>query len=244
MPRKPTAGGRTSRVAPRAQPQRRTVPAKSAPKTARAAGKHVRTRKVEPQARRQAILDAALAIFAERGFDAARLDDVAARAGVAKGTLYLYFHDKEALFEELIRSAVKPVFEGMSQAARADDVPAPQVLGAFFALFEKEVLGTHRKLLLRLVISEGPRFPAIAEFYHREVVSRGLRMLRSVVERGARNGELAGDAPARFPQLVVAPLLMAVIWDGLFAKLDPLDTRGLLRAHLDLLTGKPGRNAP
>ena len=81
MPRKPTAGGRTSRVAPRAQPQRRTVPAKSAAKTARAAGKHVRTRKVEPQARRQAILDAALAIFAERGFDAARLDDVAARAG-------------------------------------------------------------------------------------------------------------------------------------------------------------------
>jgi AcrR family transcriptional regulator len=199
---------------------------------------------LEPQARRLEILYAALATVAVRGFDAAGLHDGAPRAGVAKGTLYLYFHDKEALFEELIRGAVKPVFEGMSQAARADDVPAAQVLAAFFALFEKEVLGTHRRLLLRLVISEGPRFPAIAEFYHREVVSRGLRMLRGVAARGVRDGEFSSDAVARFPQLVVAPLLMAVIWDGLFAKLDPLDARGLLRAHLELLAGKPARTAP
>jgi AcrR family transcriptional regulator len=243
MPRKAKAIGRTPRMAPRAR-QRRAAPAKTGPKAARGAATPVRARRVEPQARRQAILDAALAIFAERGFDAARLDDVAARAGVAKGTLYLYFHDKEALFEELIRGAVKPVFEGMSQAAQADDVPASEVFGAFFTLFEKEVLGTHRKLLLRLVISEGPRFPAIAEFYHREVVSRGLRMLREVAARGAREGDLATDAAARFPQLIVAPLLMAVIWDSLFAKLDPLDARGLLRAHLELLAGKPARTAP
>ena len=70
-----------------------------------------RARKVEPETRRQAILDAALAVFAERGFEAARLDDVAARAGVAKGTLYLYFRDKEALFEELVRGAVSPIIE-------------------------------------------------------------------------------------------------------------------------------------
>jgi AcrR family transcriptional regulator len=244
MPRMQKAGKRTARVAPRAQQRRTATLAKSAPTTARGAGTPARGRRVEPQARRQAILDAALAIFAERGFDAARLDDVAARAGVAKGTLYLYFHDKEALFEELIRSAVKPVFEGISQAARADDVPASEIFAAFFTLFEKEVLDTHRKLLLRLVISEGPRFPAIAEFYHREVVSRGLRMLREVAARGVRDGEFSSDAVARFPQLVVAPLLMAVIWDGLFAKLDPLDARGLLRAHLELLAGKPARTAP
>jgi AcrR family transcriptional regulator len=244
MPRKPTAPERTRHPAPRRRP-RATGAAKAARASAgTCARKTPRARKVEPHARRQAILEAALAIFAERGFDAARLDDVAARAGVAKGTLYLYFRDKEALFEELIRSAVKPLFEGMSQAARASDVPVSKVLAAFFDLFEKEILGTHRKLLLRLVISEAPRFPAIAEFYHREVVSRGLRMLREVAARGTREGDLATDAAARFPQLIVAPLLMAVIWDSLFAKLDPLDTRGLLRAHLELLAGKSARAAP
>ena len=88
------------------------------------AAKPDRLRRVEPAARRQAILDAALSVFAERGFEAARLDDVAARAGVAKGTLYLYFRDKEALFEELMRSAVSPIIEAVSRAASAPDMPA------------------------------------------------------------------------------------------------------------------------
>ena len=82
-----------------------------------------RLRSIEPAARREAILDAALTVFAERGFEAARLDDVAARAGVAKGTLYLYFKDKEALFEEVVRSAVSPVVERLSVLAAAPDMP-------------------------------------------------------------------------------------------------------------------------
>jgi AcrR family transcriptional regulator len=196
---------------------------------------------MQPEARRQAILDAALTVFAESGFAAARLDDVAARAGVAKGTLYLHFRDKEALFEELVRSAVLPIIDQVSQAAAAPDVRAEDVLEAIFALFLKEVFGTRRKLLLRLILAEGPRFPAIAEFYYREVVSRGLRLMRGVAERGVRRGEFASDAPARYPQLIVAPLLMAVLWDGLFAKIDPLDVPGLMRAHRELLTGKPRR---
>jgi AcrR family transcriptional regulator len=204
----------------------------------RAASKPPRARKVEPEARRLAILDAALHVFAERGFEAARLDDVAARAGVAKGTLYLYFRDKEALFEELVRSAVSPIIEAVSQAASAPDVPAQAILDTFFALFQKEVLGTKRKLLLRLIIAEGPRFPKVAEFYHREVVMRGIGLMRTVAERAARRGEFASDAAARFPQLIVAPLILAVVWDSLFARIDPLDVAGLLRAHQEVLTGK------
>ena len=205
---------------------------------ARAARKPARARKVEPEARRQAILDAALAVFAERGFEAARLEDVAARAGVAKGTLYLYFRDKEALFEELVRGAVSPIMEAVSRAASAPDVPAHVILETFFDLFRKEVLGTKRKLLLRLIIAEGPRFPRVAEFYHREVVTRGMALMRGVAERAVRKGEFAGDAVARFPQLIVAPLILAVVWDSLFARIDPLDVGGLLRAHRELLTGK------
>ena len=228
---------------------------KSGQKSGRSAGKAslrslVQTSSKRParrstaEARRQSILAAALTVFASHGFAAARLDDVAARAGVAKGTLYLYFRDKEALFEALVRSAVSPLLQHMSKVATAPEISPLQALETFFALFAKEVLGTERKLLLRLIVAEGPRFPAIAEFYYREVVAHGLGIMRALAERAADEGVFASDAAARFPQLIVAPLLMAVLWDGLFATIDPLDVDGLLRAHRQVLTGKPEKDAP
>jgi len=213
------------------------VKAKPARKPAKPA-KRTRAPKVDADTRRQAILDAALSVFAEHGFEAARLDEV----GVAKGTLYLYFRHKEALFEELVRNAVAPVIEALGKVATNPAVPPAVVLDAFFAMFEKEVLGTRRKLLLRLIIAEGPRFPAIAAFYYREVVSRGLKLMRGVAERAVANGEFATDAPARYPQLIIAPLLVSVLWDGMFAKIDPLDVGGMLRAHRELLCAKPNRS--
>lgn len=201
------------------------------------------SRKVDAAARRQAILDAALTVFAERGYEAARLDDMAAKAGVAKGTLYLYFKDKEALFEALVRGAVSPILGQASAAAAMPGMKAAAVLDLFFTLFQKEVLGTNRKLLLRLIISEGPRFPALAEFYYREVVSQGLKLMRTVAQNAVASGEFTSDAAVRFPQLIVAPLLMAAIWDGMFSRLDPLDVPGLLHAHRELLTGRPQRSA-
>ena len=197
-----------------------------------------RARKAEPAARRDAILDAALTVFAERGFEAARLDDVAAQAGVAKGTLYLYFKDKEALFEEVVRSAASPIVERLSVLAAAPDMPMTVMLDALFGLFEKEVLGTRRKLLIRLIIAEGPRFPRIAEFYFRDVISRIMPMLSKIAQRAADRGELPNDAVARYPQLVAAPLLLSVIWDGLFARISPLDVTDFLRAHRDVLTAQ------
>ena len=202
-----------------------------------------RLRKVAPEVRRQASLEAALSVFAERGFAAARLDDVAERAGVAKGTLYLYFRSKEALFEALIRYAVSPVLAQVGKIAAEPDVPPVKALQAFFDLFQTEVLGSDRKLLLRLIIAEGSRFPAQAEIYYREVVSRGLSLMRGLAQRAARDGSFATPAPARYPQLIVAPLLVAVIWDALFAKVDPLDVGGFLRAHLEALRGEGRKGA-
>jgi AcrR family transcriptional regulator len=237
--KRPTTGRRTATGKARAAASASGPAARS-----KAPARRTRAPKVETEARRQAILDAALSVFAEHGFEAARLDDVAERAGVAKGTLYLYFKHKEALFEDLVRSAVTPVIDTLSKVATNPAVPAGAVLDAFFAAFEREVLGTRRKLLLRLIIAEGPRFPAIAKFYHREVVSRGLELMRAVAERAVQSGEFATDAAARFPQLIVAPLLVSVIWDGLFAKIDPLDVGGLLRAHRQMLAAKPGKQVP
>ena len=203
-----------------------------------------RTRKLLPAQRKQLILDAALAVFSEHGFEAARLDDVAARAGVAKGTLYLYFDDKETLFEEVVRGAVTPILEHLSALAAASEMPIAKVLEALFAMFEKDVLATKRKLVIRLVISEGPRFPRIGEFYYRNVISRVLPLIRTMAERAVAHGELSTDALARYPQLVAAPLLVAVIWDALFQRIEPLDFADFFRAHREMLEAGKRRAKP
>lgn len=197
----------------------------------------------ESEARRRAILDAALVEFAAHGFAAARLDDVARRAVVAKGTLYLYFADKEALFEALVQGSIRPLLDNLQSIATLPDVPTRQVLRMLFATFAREVLGSDRKLLLRLLITEGARFPRLVRFYHAEIVTPGLALMRGLMARAAAKGEIASDAPARFPQLVMAPLLLAVVWDMLFDRVQPLDVEGLIDAHVGLLLGE-GRAAP
>lgn len=196
----------------------------------------------ESGARRQAILDAALVEFAADGFAATRLDDVARRAGIAKGTLYLYFADKEALFEALVQGSIRPLLDNLRNVAALPDVPTRHVLKLLFATFAREVLAGDRKLLLRLLITEGARFPRLVKFYHAEIVTPGLAMMRALMTCAAERGEIASDAPARFPQLVMAPLLMAVVWDMLFGRIQPLDAEGLIDAHIGLLFGE-GRAA-
>jgi AcrR family transcriptional regulator len=244
--REGTSRARNSSARPTGSPQARPAKRRAGPAKrprAQASTATSSNRKVDAAARREAILDAALTVFAERGYEAARLEDMAKRAGVAKGTVYLYFKDKQALLEALVRGAVTPMLGQVAEAAAAPGMKPLDVLDFFFALFQKEVLGTKRKLLLRLIMSEGPRFPALAEFYYREVVSQGLKLMRAVAAQAVANGEFKSDAAQRFPQLIVAPMMMAAIWDGLFSKIDPLDVPGLLQAHRELLTGSPGRSA-
>jgi AcrR family transcriptional regulator len=187
--------------------------------------------------RRRAILAAALQEFSARGFAAARLDDVAVAAGIAKGTIYLYFRDKEALFQDLIRSEMSPVVATL-ETALALDLPVRVVAERAVELFVREIYGTSRRDIIRLIISEGPRFPKLAEFYYREVVSRGIAAVRALLVRAVERGELRSDAVIRFPQLLVAPGIVAIIWNGLFETYAPLDVQALMRAHLDLLLGE------
>jgi AcrR family transcriptional regulator len=187
--------------------------------------------------RRKAILAAALQEFSARGFAAARLDDVAVRAGIAKGTIYLYFQDKEALFQDLIRSEMGPVV-GTLESALSLDLSARAVAERAVELFLREILGTSRKDIIRLIISEGPRFPKLAEFYYHEVVARGIAAVRALLARALERGELRSDAISRFPQLLVAPGIMAILWKSLFEAHAPLDVHALMRAHLDLLFGE------
>lgn len=187
--------------------------------------------------RREAILAAALDEFAARGFADARLDDVAVRAGVAKGTIYLYFPDKESLFQELVRTMLTPIV-GSIAAAPVQDLPARAVAEMLVNVFVSQIYRTRRKDVLRLIIAEGPRFPQLAEFYYREVIARVLPAVRTMFARAVERGELTSDALARFPQLLVSPALMAIIWNSLFERFSPLDVEELMRAHLELLFGR------
>jgi len=187
--------------------------------------------------RRQAIIEAALDEFTARGFAATRLDDIAKRAGVAKGTIYLHFKDKESMFEELIRTAIVPLV-GRMHAPPPIGGSVRDAIETFAKTFIQEVASTRRGDIVRVIVAEGPRFPAIADFYYREVVSRGLAGMRALIELGIARGEIKQKNLARFPQIVVAPALIAVIWQSLFSKHAPLDAIEMFHTHLDLIFGE------
>ena len=187
--------------------------------------------------RKAAIVAAALDEFVARGFTATRLDDVAKRAGVAKGTIYLHFKDKEALFEELVRTAIVPVVERITTPPAAIG-SIRDALEMFANMFIQEVANTRRADIIRLIVAEGPRFPAIADFYYREVISRGLAAMRMLIEAGIARGEIRQKELKDFPQIVVAPAIVAIVWKSLFERHSPLDARAMLRVHLDLIFGE------
>ena len=191
------------------------------------------SRQARSTERRGAILAAALDEFSTRGFEAARLDDVARRAGVAKGTIYLYFRDKESLFQELIRSMLTPLI-GTIEAMGEADVPLSVMAEHIADLFVREVYETRRKDVIRLMISEGRRFPKLAEFYYREVLSRIIAAIRAILRRAVTRGEIP-ESLVEFPQIIAAPGLVAIVWNGLFERFEPLDIRKMMKTHVELL---------
>ena len=221
-------------VAPRPLVSRSDSPASGAASPSAPDGPPRRKRAEKSQARREAILAAALDEFTERGFALTRMDDVARRAGVGKGTIYLHFKDKESLFQQLVTTMLGPIVMQLRKLPD-EDRPVRFVLERLFTVFAKEIYGTKRREVLRLVMTEGPRFPPLAEFYYHEVVEPAITMVRGLLDRACARGELRQERLAEFPQLVVAPALVAVIWSGLFDRFAPLDMAGLMRAHLDLL---------
>jgi hypothetical protein len=102
-------------------------------------------------------------------------------------------------------------------------------------VFAREVFTTHRKDVIRLVLTEGARFPVISEFYYREVVSRVMKVLSGLAQRAVDRGELPNDALVRFPQLLGAPGIVAIIWSGLFDRWAKIDVEAFMRAYLDLI---------
>ncbi|PWE57353.1 TetR/AcrR family transcriptional regulator [Metarhizobium album] len=202
--------------------------------------KESKRKAVSPEQRKREILDAAFAVFTERGFAATRIEDIAARAGIAKGTVYLHFADKEALFTGLVAGLASPVLAEIGAVAIRDGLTGRQAVTLLYDTFVRLVLRTERRHLIRLIISEGPAFPAIAEIYHRDVISVGLKALQQVLSRAAERGELRAPAVAAVPQIVASPLILSIVWGSLFERLEPLDTKKLFDAFLDTLFMPPG----
>ena len=189
------------------------------------------------EARHQEIVDAGLTVFGERGFAAARLEDVAARAGVSKGTLYLYFPNKEELFKAVVREAILPNLEMAERLLAGSQGPSFAVLETLLTLFAARVLKTRAGAIPKLIIAEAGNFPDLARFYHEEVIRRAFALLSAVLERGVARGEFRPVDVDSTVRLIVAPMLMSALWRSSFEALEdrPLDVSALLKAHLDAL---------
>jgi AcrR family transcriptional regulator len=194
---------------------------------------HCPLRKRRKEARPDEIIEAARAVFVERGFAAAKVDEIATRAGASKGTVYLYFPTKEALFEAVMRVNLLSVIESSAASIMADDnATAPAQLRMVLETFYREFVATDRKKLMHLMIAEGPHFPSLLDFYHREVVSRGMMLLTHLVERGMRRGEFEPHGMERYPKLILGPALMAALYGSLFAEHDPIDVEDYAQTHI------------
>jgi AcrR family transcriptional regulator len=188
------------------------------------------------EARPDEILAAALESFAARGFAATRLEDVAARAGISKGTLYLYFKSKEELFEAVVRARLLPNLERVEALAASFEGPSALLLERLL-LTIGGVVGSQIGAIPKLVIAEAGNFPDLARFYLDEVVRRGLRLIGTILRRGIARGEFRTIDVDHTVYCVIAPMLIAALWKNSLEAYDDasLDAEALARAHLDLL---------
>ncbi len=181
------------------------------------------------------IIEAGLKEFAEKGFAATRLEDVAARAGVVKGTIYRYFADKDELFEAAIRSQVAPVFDHVEALVDAFPGSCEELLKAVFRRIYEQMFETDLNVLMRIIISEGGRHPKIAEYYYTQSISKGRALLTKIIARGVERGEFRAGPASDLPMIVLAPAIMAMVWTMTFDRFDPVAAERFMAAHIDLV---------
>lgn len=200
-------------------------------------------RRRRKEARPHEIIAAGLAEFAERGFAATRLEDVAVRAGIVKGTIYRYFDSKETLFEAALSSGIGSAFETLPEIVADYDGSTLDLVRLLVSRLYETLFTPEVELLARIIISEGYRFPAIATLYHRLLVGKGRDVLHRIIERGLARGELLQSPLSTTPEALIGPVVMAIVWNMIFARLDPIEPKQFLEAHLDLLEKALRRDA-
>ncbi len=207
-------------------------------------------------ARPAELLEAALDLFVEKGYAAARLDDVASRAGVSKGTLYLYYASKEELFKAVVRQNIVPLIEAFERDVASSSASSAELLGGFFRQWWSSFGATRLPGIAKLVVGEAGNFPELARFFQEEVVLRNALLLRSIVERGVRQNEFREVDVDACIHLWMSPMVMRAIWAHSILPCCPaapeVPIERFLAAHLDFVlgalvprppAGRPGRSS-
>jgi AcrR family transcriptional regulator len=183
------------------------------------------------------ILQAALVCFSEKGFAATRMEDVAARAGITKGTIYLYFDSKAGLFKALARQAIGTRLGEVAQSVHGFEGSTPELLRMVLSTLGHVVRTSDGVVLPKVLLAEAGQFPELVEFWRREIIDRGLGMFESIIRRGIARGEFRDMPPEHAARLCVAPLLIVALWRTVFARFDasPYDYQGLMDTHIETL---------
>lgn len=198
-------------------------------------------------ARPQELLAAALDLFVDRGYAATRLEDVARRAGVSKGTLYLYFENKQELFKAVVRENIVDVIgKARSDLAAADAVPSTELLRTMLLRWWTEIASTRASGLAKLMMAEAGNFPEIAQFYNDEVIEPGHGLITTILQRGVERGEFQPVDPVLMTRVVTAPVMMLMLWAHSFDPCvkEPVDAEAFMTAFLDLVQRGLARPSP
>ena len=184
--------------------------------------------------RPQEIADAAYAAFAEKGYSATRIDDVAKRAGVSKGLTYLYYKTKEDLFKAVVKNVVVRRIDTLIGNLESTELSSEEFIRGPLLDFMRKVPGSPIAIVIRLLISEGPRHPDLTNYYYDNVVARGLEAIEGFIKRGVERGEFRREALEIQPHLIMAPMMLSIVWRLIFTE-KPLDTDKLMESQLNML---------
>ncbi len=198
---------------------------------------HPRQRRKE--ARPAELMAAALELFVEKGFVGTRLEDVAARAGVSKGTLYLYFDSKEALFKAVIQEGIVPLLEEGAGLVDRFEGSTADLLRALIGEWWQRIGNTHLAGVPKLMISEAGNFPELAIYYNDTVIVPGRDLMRRTLQRGIASGEFRGVDVETAIDVIFAPVLMMLIWRYSMGACcgTSHDPEAYLKTHFDLTLG-------
>ena len=184
--------------------------------------------------RPQEITAAAFSVFAEKGYSGARVEEVAKRAGVSKGLLYLYFRTKEELFKAVVKSVFVRRVDALLEVVETTELSSEELIRGPLLDFMKRVPGSPIGIVIKLLIAEGQRHPDLVDYYWDNVVSKGLKAISRFIERGVARGEFRESAVSDLPQLILAPMMLSMIWRLIFTKRD-LDTDKLMETQVDMV---------
>jgi AcrR family transcriptional regulator len=192
-----------------------------------------RRRKAE---RPQEIIEAAYVEFSRNGYATTTLEHIAERAGVTKGTIYVYFDNKEHLFISMVHEAMKATLDTIKDLFERHEGSTAELLRAQFSFIYKHIVEDERRReIARMLIAEASRFPELADRYHREVQSPCQDLLQKTIQRGIDRGEIRQSAVTECPLVIIAPIALVDIWMMMFGDRHPLDLKTYFDAHLDLV---------